>query len=343
MAVGQQSGGGNGAPAPVAGPPVKHELVRRALDDSEPIDLHVLLEVACWQRSDDAKLREQFNAYYAQLLTAFKNAHHQPQLAVFPSIGAAVFMSGTGPRMDIEFSTDSFGFDWSAALEVLSQLTTLEDDVHVWLHEQSDRIAVMQRIYLLATRVVGAISERFESGKAPFRDRMKAAARQIEVIERELDAAAKRSAQWEYAKGMLAGLALVGALTGVIAGVFALTDVHFLNLIALPAGAIGAFVSVMQRMSNGKLRIDYRAAGRMLFWFGAARPVLGAIFGMVLFGLVAGNVLPWIAEPAGIGALTAFFATLGFLSGFNERFAQDMLGRATDAFQPPPAQQSAAV
>jgi hypothetical protein len=59
---------------------------------------------------------------------------------------------------------------------------------------------------------------------------------------------------------------------------------------------------------------------------GAVRPFVGAAFGMALTALVLGGVLSFVEVPR---SELAFFAALGFLAGFNERFAQDMLAASS--------------
>jgi hypothetical protein len=76
-------------------------------------------------------------------------------------------------------------------------------------------------------------------------------------------------------------------------------------------------------MASGSLQLDYDAGRRTLMTLGAVRPAIGAVFGIVLFSAVEGGWLPAI-HIATDNAL-AFYAVLGFLAGFNERFAQDML------------------
>jgi hypothetical protein len=76
-------------------------------------------------------------------------------------------------------------------------------------------------------------------------------------------------------------------------------------------------------MASGRLRLDFDAGSGMTMALGAVRPLIGAIFGVILFAIFDGEWLPSIeiqhAKPL------AFYTVLGFLAGFNERFAQDML------------------
>src|SRR3954453_17961113 len=94
-------------------------------------------------------------------------------------------------------------------------------------------------------------------------------------------------------------------------------------------------------MASGRLRLDFNAGGGMMMALGAVRPLIGAIFGVILFAIFDGGWLPAIAiqntKPL------AFYAVLGFLGGFNERFAQDMLvGSARQLAGAAPADANAA-
>jgi len=145
---------------------------------------------------------------------------------------------------------------------------------------------------------------------------------ETERAEGLLAVAAQRSAQARYARGMLYGSVAVLVGSALIAGVLALKHVSAQYAIAAPAGALGALISVLQRMTSGGLKLDFHAGKQMLSLFGAVRPLIGAVFGMAVFVLLRGGVLPAVGTPT---VPLAFYASVGFLAGFNERFAQDML------------------
>jgi len=146
---------------------------------------------------------------------------------------------------------------------------------------------------------------------------------QLELAEREFGRAAQRYARGVYAKGMLLGTGVLALVCVVVAIIFLSYHVQAWYGVALLTGGLGAVVSVLQRMAKGTLRLDYDAGRGTLLTLGAVRPLIGAVFGMVLFAALYGGWLPSInissAKPL------AFYAVLGFLAGFNERFAQDML------------------
>jgi len=90
------------------------------------------------------------------------------------------------------------------------------------------------------------------------------------------------------------------------------------------AGASGALVSVLTRVTNESLSLDFRVGSLMLFMLGLARPIVGAILALALYWATVGEVVP-LAPPTADNARFAFFIAIGFIAGFSERYAQDML------------------
>jgi hypothetical protein len=70
-----------------------------------------------------------------------------------------------------------------------------------------------------------------------------------------------------------------------------LPGVSFAFVGCLTAGAIGAVVSVLSRMTFGELALDYEAGRRLLTMLGAFRPVIGMVFGAAMWVLSESNVL----------------------------------------------------
>ncbi len=203
----------------------------------------------------------------------------------------------------------------------------LENEVN---HPES-RPGALQRVYSLVAAALISVDSRVgpapvlthpRSPSSDFAAKMTVMRAETDRAESLLAVAAQRNAQVRYARGMLygTGLMTVGSVLTAIA--LALTHVPAQYAIAAPAGALGALVSVLQRMTSGSLKLDFHAGKRMLTFFGSVRPIIGAVFGMALFALVQGGLLPALGTPR---VPLAFYAVLGFLGGFNERFAQDML------------------
>jgi hypothetical protein len=148
--------------------------------------------------------------------------------------------------------------------------------------------------------------------------------------------AAERHAETTYFLGMLVGGVVLGALALAVHRMAGGTQMavreEALLIVALVVGGLGAIVSVMQRMTSGNLTLRYRAGVLTIVFVGAFRPLIGAIFGLLLYVLTVSGLLP-LKLPAEAppdttlvnDAVLYFFAALAFFAGFSERFAQDML------------------
>jgi hypothetical protein len=88
------------------------------------------------------------------------------------------------------------------------------------------------------------------------------------------------------------------------------------------AGAVGAAVSVMLRMTRGKLTVQPGLEPLQIMAVGAFRPLIEAIFALAFFLLIRGDLIP-IAVPEDPTTQLYFFPAIGFIAGFSERFAQD--------------------
>ncbi len=67
----------------------------------------------------------------------------------------------------------------------------------------------------------------------------------------------------------------------------------------------------------------------MLVVFGALRPLIGGVFGLVTFCVLKAGLISALVVPTGAGEQLAFVAVFAFAAGFNERFFQDMLAGAS--------------
>ena len=137
-----------------------------------------------------------------------------------------------------------------------------------------------------------------------------------------------RSALKRYVLGLPIGLTAV-ILLGWLAGLTPMFhgNVADIDLVrALNAGAIGATVSVMIRITRGqKLDVDSTQGLAMTMLTGAFRPVVGAVLGAALYVLLLASLLPLEVPQE---SAEYFFAAIGFLGGFSERWAQDTIVRS---------------
>lgn len=227
--------------------------------------------------------------------------------------------------------------------EVLRNIRTEERQSAVLLAGRAYQVFVQMAyaliVCLLNTLDSACTPDGQHQDAAAVQARVKAA---IESAEKELlsikafsDKAARRAALGLYLVGLPLG-AVIGALlvfaTSRSVTIDMLTD-NGLLAACLASGAIGAVISVMARINSGRrLDVDYEKGRVVALLAGSFRPIIGAVFGGVLYVLVVGGLLP-LATPATTSAPTPaeteqialFFVGLAFVAGFTERWAQDTI------------------
>lgn len=140
---------------------------------------------------------------------------------------------------------------------------------------------------------------------------------------------AQRNAQLQYFLGMAIGLGCMLPISTLVWATLYFLGVS--NSVVKPAmlswlaGATGAVVSVLSRMTFGNLALEYQAGTVTVRLLGAVRPVMGAIFGVFVWVVGMSELLP-LKTPSS-QSTGYFFPALAFVAGFSERWAQDMLVR----------------
>jgi hypothetical protein len=155
--------------------------------------------------------------------------------------------------------------------------------------------------------------------------------------------AAAGQAQVVYFGGM--SLAMIVIASFALAGGFliplpGIDDREFYG--CLGAGALGAVVSVMQRVNAGRFDLEYDVGRGYVRFLGALRPAMGAVFGLAIYFAINGQILKLFELPPQ-GTTSRLFALLviAFLSGFSERWAQDTLTSLVPAAGGPPPKEKA--
>jgi hypothetical protein len=158
---------------------------------------------------------------------------------------------------------------------------------------------------------------------------------EIIQIEKYYARAAEKTSRIVYFWGMMTGVLVAGLLMLCIA--FPLWRTGWFDqphtreaetfFVCYMAGGIGAVVSVLMRMSSDKFRVDYEIGRMTVRRLGSFRPFIGCVFGVALYFLIKSGI-PNVTLPT--DKVTAFFflGTVAFLAGFNERWANVMLGGA---------------
>jgi hypothetical protein len=144
--------------------------------------------------------------------------------------------------------------------------------------------------------------------------------------------AGRRESRLVYFVGLLYGLvALIPLLTITGLGLDAANLKNVDLTVFLPCivmGAVGAALSVLMRMKQGTLRVRPELGAFWILILGAIRPVIGAVFAAALFWALKGGILSLFDAPSA-DRETGYFAFIGFLAGFNERWVTDTLGGVT--------------
>ena len=236
--------------------------------------------------------------------------------------------------------------DWlareSKIADLLHHCDTLAIKVSEVLRGTSERIA-MQWIYAVESHLLGFIER--TGGRADGKEMKQALDSQKDElieIERYYARAATKAARIVYFWGMVAGAAVSAALGTALA--LALwygdrfdppntltTQTFFLCFVA---GTMGAFISVLMRMSSNSFRVDYEVGRSTIRRLGSFRPFIGAIFGVVLFFVVESGLLSIDLASKTPRERFFYYGSLAFLAGFNERFTNVILGKAEQTIAP---------
>jgi len=172
---------------------------------------------------------------------------------------------------------------------------------------------------------------------------IKSARAELTRLDRFVDEAAKRASLRDYLLGIPVGMLACGLLiyyadgwTHPLAGK-GLEELADQARVCFACGAVGGVVSVMARITRrSALNIDSAQGHGVTALAGAIRPLIGAIFGLALFVFVTGGLVP-IDVPEDQWKANLFFASVAFLAGFSERWAQDTIVHSAPAFARTPA------
>jgi hypothetical protein len=141
--------------------------------------------------------------------------------------------------------------------------------------------------------------------------------------------AANGQAQMVY----FAGMATVAGVIFVISALWLAVD-WASPIAALIAGAIGAVISVVQRINSGQFQLEYDVGRFYAFFLGGLRPVIGGALALVIsFTFTSGVLhLPISSDDPNTNERIALLV-VSFIAGFSERWAQDTLATAFPAGQ----------
>ena len=277
--------------------------------------------------------------YYNKMLEAFESTNGVVlEMYVCSHLHAAVALvkdtnssgdtdSSSGPHFDLLFEY-CFSDD-SRVQSMLSDIRELRLESRNLLKQ--DELKNCLGYLFSAARSLLCLAECKDSYQRNREEMLALVNSQIEKARGYHDQYSKADAQLVYLKGVGMGTCFVGVplllyciIALAVGGVSNITALlaHAMVFSAL-AGAVGAVVSVMSRLSRGELRCWYKIESKLLRYHGIFRPVLGAIFGLAIYVLLRGGWLPFTLENSQRGLFG--YISFGFISGFSERWVRDML------------------
>jgi hypothetical protein len=193
----------------------------------------------------------------------------------------------------------------------------------------SQRIA-MSNLYSLAREITAYLEAEEKDASADAA--LASYTAELASIEGYSAKAARRQAQIIYLNGMLLGLAVLLVLAPLLAVLFGRLDVPGVDaplfIACLIAGSVGAVISVLMRMSGDKFNVDHQIGREYVTKLGVARPFIGAIFALLIYFAFQGQLLQQIKLPDEQSKQFAFYVAAGFVIGFSERLAKDIVQTA---------------
>jgi len=179
----------------------------------------------------------------------------------------------------------------------------------------------MQLVHASAAHLLSLVDARASHGDE---------AKTAEALARERRALSRTEAYYrEAANGQaqivyFAGMALVAVLVATVAAVWLAMD-WASPIAALIAGAIGAVVSVIQRIDDGKFALDYDVGRPYALFLGGLRPLVGGALAVAISFAFTGGLLHLPVSGAEGDDRRLALLVLCFVAGFSERWAQDTL------------------
>jgi hypothetical protein len=284
------------------------------------------------------RLLERFSEQHGRILNAYWCTSEASAVALTEQRGTRVYGFLWRRLPDIRFhsATDWVTRDAPELGHALHTCETLGIRAAEVLNGTAERIT-MQWILSVAGYILGVVDQ--ADGKpSPEQARVAARRTRLELaqVEAYYDRVGDKSGRLVYFAGMMHGVFWLGVLAVVGAAIYSLFgnfDRHDVGtqtfFICYGMGAVGAVVSVMSRMASdkeGSFSLDYEVGRRAMRRVGSFRPVIGAIFAVILYIALRGGLLQLKTPPG--HQTTFFYATLAFLAGFSERRASIVLGGA---------------
>jgi hypothetical protein len=283
-----------------------------------------------WKARDAGTLDPETEDAYDSILAAFEERYGQIVRAYWCShVESAVALTEKKGRLGGLLSP-VYGFhresDW-ATKSVPDVATELHRCDALAVRAKAVLTGVRQRICLelavsCAANLLSLVDRRAGAGdKEQTATALAREHAEISKVEAYYHNAANGQAQLIY----FGGIATVTVALGGIAAVW-LSVSWAAPVAALVAGALGAVVSVVQRINSGKFELEYDVGGPYTFFLGGLRPLIGGVFAMAITFAFSGGLLQLpVASQESSDHRHLALLVLAFLAGFSERWAQDTL------------------
>jgi hypothetical protein len=283
-----------------------------------------------YEGPEEKRYREflaRFEAEHGEIVDVYWCRHEASAVAVtVKRSGPLLRLFGKCDRARLHRATDWTTKEMPELARLMHRIETLGVKAGEVLRDTPQRVT-LQWLFSAASYLLGFADGAKKREQAEIAKVVRHEEEDLRKIEAYYRNAAVRSAHVVYLGGVLAGAAALVGL-GVLSWIlwragFSSTDVRT-AVAAFAAGGVGALVSVMSRLTSGKLVVDYDIGRDTLRVFGALRPFIGAVFGLALFFALKSDVLNLQVGRSAANTFP-FYVFLGFLAGFSERWAQDML------------------
>jgi hypothetical protein len=300
--------------------------------ESDTVSLALLAHAYEEMEKSEDEFTKRVNAKYIPDLTAALHRNLGPveDASFFPVYGGAAAILKDN---NLYVSYDPLSPVLTKKVEELFwELETISNEMQTTLEGEEHKV-ISDKLYALACHLLSTLDAKTSDPKLEIENRFLFAEEEFLRIKMTYATTALRDAQVRYLRGVLIGTGFLWIslliLVLVLNGLTGDGRSSVWELVASTAffGTVGADVSVLSRITFGKLHVDYIAGNSMLRLLGAFRPVIGAILGVALFALIYGSILP-LEYPGVVLERLFFFGGVAFLAGFSERWAQDMLGSA---------------
>jgi hypothetical protein len=151
----------------------------------------------------------------------------------------------------------------------------------------------------------------------------------------QVDAYYREAANLQAQLAYFIGMAVVTVVLGIGAAIWLTIDSN-IAVSATMAGALGAVVSVIQRINTGTFTCDYDVGRPYSMFLGGLRPLIGGAFALMIYFVFTSGLLHLpIAKNETPNHQHVALIVLGFLAGFSERWAQDTLAAVAPAASGP--------